>query len=650
MALITLMQGSLAYGDEALLSKADFALEEGERVCLVGRNGTGKSTLLKLFASEIELDSGRIILRESLNVQRLAQDPPQDATGTVYGMVARGIAGVGEALARFKESTSASEQEQLASFIEQHDGWVKDALIYKILNRMDLDPELSLAELSGGWRRKVALAAALANEPQVLLLDEPTNHLDIGTIAWLEEYLQGFRGTTIFITHDRTFADDLATRIVELDRGQLYSYPGSFDEYLRLRDERLRLEELERANFDRVLAEEEAWIRRGVKARLARNEGRVRNLQAMREERAARRDRQGRAILKISEADRSGNIVFEARDITVTYEGKDIIKDFSPTVMRGDRIGIVGPNGAGKTTLIKVLMGALKPDHGHVRIGTNVQIQYFDQYHEQLDLEKTVADNVAEGKAEVCINGKNVHVLSYLKNFLFTARRARSPAKVLSGGEKNRLMLARIFARPCNVLIMDEPTNDLDLETLDLLEELLQTFPGTVLVISHDRRFIDEFATETWVFEGRGHIESVVGGWRDVEAYYRRTGRKATEVVADHSKEEELAAQAAAKEAAQAAKQKAAAAEANAAGAGAGNGGSKKKLSFTEAHELELLPEKVEQKEAELAQIDTMIADPKLYAQGAEEIKKVQQQRQQVQAELDQLYARWEELMAKAEA
>lgn len=644
MALLTLMKGSLAYGDDALLSEADFALEEGERVCLVGRNGTGKSTLLKLFAGEIELDQGRLIVRDGLKVQRLAQDPPLDATGTVYGMVARGIEVVGEALAKFKESTDASEQEHLASFIESHDGWHKEALIYKILNKIDLDPELPLASLSGGWRRKVALAAALANEPQVLLLDEPTNHLDIGTIAWLEEYIKGFKGTCVFITHDRSFADNLASRIVELDRGKLYSYPGAFDDYLRLRDERLRMEELERQNFDRVLAEEEAWIRRGVKARLARNEGRVRNLEAMRAERAARRDRQGRAIMQISEADRSGNIVFEAQNITVSYEGKDIIKDFAPTVMRGDRIGIVGANGVGKTTLIKVLMGLVKPTHGYVRIGTNVQIQYFDQYHEQLQLEKTVADNVAEGKSDVTINGKTTHVLSYLKNFLFTARRARSPVKVLSGGEKNRLMLARLFARPCNVLIMDEPTNDLDLETLDLLEELLQNFLGTVMVISHDRRFIDHFATETWVFEGKGHIETIVGGWSDVEAYYRRTGRNATDLVSNSDDQDAEAQQdSAAGNATQ---------DSTPAGAGADGGGEdkKKKLSFTEAHELELLPEKVEQQEKALAAVDSMIADPALYTKGADEIKKVQQQRDAEQAKLDALYARWEELMAKAEA
>ena len=431
----------------------------------------------------------------------------------------------------------------------------------------------------------------------------------------------------------------MASRIVELDRGKLYSYPGSFDDYLRLRDERLRLEELERANFDRVLAEEEAWIRRGVKARLARNEGRVRNLAAMRKERAERRDRQGRAIIKITEADRSGNIVFEADHINVTYNDRGsenvIIKDFSPVVMRSDRIGIVGPNGAGKTTLIKILQGLVKPTHGYVRIGTNVQVQYFDQYHEQLELEKSVADNVAEGKSDVVINNKSVHVLSYLKNFLFTARRTRSPAKVLSGGEKNRLMLARIFARPCNVLIMDEPTNDLDLETLDLLEEMLQNFPGTVIVISHDRRFIDNFATETWVFTGNGEIETVVGGWTDVEAYYRRIGKSAVDAVSGKLNEVEPERTKEAKAQARAEAKKEAP--------------KKSKLSFTEAHELEELPAKVEAQEAKLSELDAQVADPALYTKGPDAIKEVTAQRDAAQAELDALYARWEDLMVRSE-
>lgn len=658
MALITLLEGDLAYGDDALLSKAEFSLEEGERVCLVGRNGTGKSTLLKLFDRQIDLDGGRIVIKEGLRINRLQQDPPQYAEGTVYSMVARGIETVGEALARFSETEDLKEQEKLASFIEHHDGWVKDALIYKILNQMELDPKLPLSSLSGGWRRKVALAAALANDPQVLLLDEPTNHLDLATIAWLEEYLLGFRGTTIFISHDRTFADHLATRIVELDRGKLYSYPGEFDTYIRLRDERLRKEELARADFDRILAEEEAWSRRGVKARLARNEGRMRHLDSMRKERAERRDRQGRAIIKINEAERSGNIIFEATNISKSYEEKTIIDDFSPTVMRGDRIGIVGANGAGKTTLIKILMGAISPDTGKVKLGHNLQPQYFDQYHEQLELEKTVADNVAEGRSDVQVEGRTIHVLSYLKNFLFSARRARSPAKVLSGGEKNRLMLARIFAKPCNVLIMDEPTNDLDLETLDILEDLLENFPGTVIVISHDRHFIDNFATETWIFEGEGKIETIVGGWKDVEAYYRRIGKNPIDAASGKLTElNRLEAQNKAK--AEAEQEKAKASFSNSANEGkATNANDSKsadnkasnKLSFSESHELKKLPDLVEKKEAELEAIDAQIADPALYSKSADEIKAVNDSRAKVQEELDKLYARWEELMEKSEA
>lgn len=652
MALITMLEGSLAFGDDAILSKADFALEENERVCLVGRNGTGKSTLLKLFNQQIELDSGRIVMKDGLRINRLDQDPPLDATGTVYTMVASGIDGVGQALAKFKYSTDLKEQEQLSSFIEHHDGWVKDALIYKILNQMELDAETPLAALSGGWRRKVALAAALANEPQVLLLDEPTNHLDISTMEWLEEYLKTFKGTTVFVSHDRAFTDHLATRIVELDRGKLYSYPGNFETYLKQRDERLRMEEIERENFDRVLAEEEAWIRRGVKARLARNEGRVRNLESMRKERAERRDRQGRAVINLTQAERSGDLIFQAENLTLNYEGQNIIENFSPTVMRGDRIGIVGPNGAGKTTLIRLLMGLEKPTSGKVRQGTNINVQYFDQYHEQLDLEKSVADNVAEGKTDVMFNNRSVHVLSYLKNFLFTARRARSPAKVLSGGEKNRLMLAKIFARPCNVLIMDEPTNDLDLETLELIEDLLQSFPGTVIVISHDRRFIDHFATETWLFTGNGHIESIVGGWSDVEAYFERTNTISANSLNSAQRKAAKQAQnskATAGAANGADKAKAAGKDTDKAAAPADAAKGKSKLSFTEVHELEALPAKVEAKEAELEAIDAQIADPSLYSKSPDEIKAVNQQREQVQAQLDELYARWEDLMSRSE-
>lgn len=641
MALISLLEADLAYGDDALLSKADFAVEEGERICLVGRNGTGKSTLLKVLSGQVVPDGGRIISRQGLRVTRLEQDPPLNITGTAYSMAVAAVPVVGEALSKI--ALGEDMDGQLASFVEKHDGWSKDGIVRKILNKMQIDPETPLQTLSGGWRRKVALAAALSCEPDVLLLDEPTNHLDIETITWLEEWISAFRGTVIFVTHDRAFADDLATRIVELDRGKLYSYPGSFDKYLELRDERLRKEELANKEFDRILSEEEAWIRRGVKARLARNEGRVRNLEDMRRQRRERRDRQGRAIMQISEADRSGNIVFEAQEVNVTFEGREVIKNFSATVMRGDRIGIVGPNGAGKTTLIKVLLGLMHQTHGKVRRGTGVEYQYFDQYHETLELQKSVADNVAEGRRDVIINGKTRHVISYLGDFLFTGRRARSPVSVLSGGEKNRLLLARMFARPCNVLVMDEPTNDLDLETLELLEDLIASFGGTVIVISHDRRFIDKVATETWVFDGHGNIETIVGGWSDVLAYYRRTEqeRKAAEQQA-----QALAARQAAQNAAAAGKASGAAGS-----AGATEQPRKKKagLTFSEQHELSGLPAKVEELEGQLAELDAQLASPDLYQDGGDKAREVTAAREKLQNDINALYERWEDLETRAE-
>lgn len=622
MSLITLMQASLAYGAEQLLDEADFSLEEGERICLVGRNGAGKSTLLKVIAGLRETDAGRIITKNGLRISMLPQDPPQYQSGTAYSLAASGLPTVGEALSEFSLTEDPKRQAELSSFIEAHDGWAKDAVVRRVLSTIGLACDEPLRSLSGGWRRKATLAAALVSEPDVLLLDEPTNHLDIETIEWFERWIASFEGTVIFITHDRAFADDCATRIVELDRGKLYSYPGSFNKYLELREERLRMEDLSNKEFDRILAEEEAWIRRGVKARLARNEGRVRDLMEMRRHRALRRDRQGRAVMQVNEADRSGNIVFELRDVEVDFAGRTLIKPFNATIMRGDRIGIVGPNGAGKTTLIRAIMGDLKPTHGYVRIGTGVAYQYFDQYHEQLYPQKSVADNVADGHGEVVINGKTRHVISYLSSFLFTGRRARSPVSVLSGGEKNRLLLAKLFAKPSNVLIMDEPTNDLDLETLDLLEDLISQYPGTVIVISHDRRFIDKVATETWVFDGKGGIEDVVGGWSDVLSYYARMQRDSTDKQrrADPAVAQEKTPEV----------QKSRPARSG--------------LSFTQQHELELLPSKVEELEAQIAQLDDKLASSELYKDGPEEAVRIQKQRQESQEKLDALYARWEEL------
>ncbi len=627
MSLVSIIDAYLNNGADKLLEGANFAVEENERICLVGRNGTGKSTLLSLIQGKRELDSGRIIIQTGLKVATLCQDPPEYENGTAYTMAASGVPLVGEALAKFSQTDDPHEQIELSAFIEKHDGWVKDALVKKILNKIGLEPSMKLSGLSGGNRRKVALAAALVQEPQLLLLDEPTNHLDIESIAWFEEELRSFKGTIIFVTHDRYFANNCATRIVELDRGKLYSYPGSFNKYIELRDERLRKEELANAEFDKILAQEEAWIRRGVKARLARNEGRVKDLKERREIRANRRDRMGNVIMEANSAQRSGNLVFEVKDLKLSFGEHTVVNNFSATVMRGDRIGITGPNGAGKTTLIKALLGDIKPSFGKVRVGVNVEVQYFDQYHQALDFEKSVADNVADGHTEVCINGKNKHVISYLANFLFSGRRARSPVKVLSGGEKNRLLLARLFAKSSNVLVMDEPTNDLDLETLDLLEDLITSYEGTVIVISHDRDFIDKIATETWVFDGQGNIESIIGGWSDVLDYYKRIGKdESNKAVANKETKENNS------KSVQRSDSKAPKTE------------TKTKLSFTQKHELEELPSKVEALEEELSALDEKLNSPDLYTDDGTKAREVSEERSKVQAQLDKLYERWEEL------
>lgn len=624
MSLISIIDAHLTNGADKLLDGADLSVEENERICLVGRNGTGKSTLLSLIEGKRELDSGRIIVQNGLKIAALHQDPPKYESGTVYSLAATGVPVVGEALAKFFSCTDPHEQMELSSFIDKHDGWAKDAVIKNVLNRIGLEPDTPLADLSGGNRRKAALAVALTSEPKLLLLDEPTNHLDIESIIWFEEELKKFDGTIIFVTHDRSFADSCATRIVELDRGLMYSYPGSFSKYIELRDERLRKEELANIEFDKILAEEEAWIRRGVKARLARNEGRVRDLKHLREVRANRRDRLGNVIMEANEAARSGNLIYEIKDISLSFDGKSIFKNFSATVMRGDRIGITGPNGAGKTTLIKTLLGQIKPTQGKIKTGVNLEIQYFDQYHEALDLDKSVADNVADGHTEVTINGKSKHVISYLANFLFTGRRARSPVRVLSGGEKNRLLLARLFARKSNLLIMDEPTNDLDLETLELLEDLIANYEGTVIVISHDRQFIDKVATETWVFDGNGEIESVIGGWSDVLAYYERVQKARAEKELTENKNSTEG---------RVVRVDAAVSEKKSSG-----------LSFTQKHELEKIPARVEDLEDKISALDEKLNDPSIYTDGGATAKEISDERAKLVEELDALYSRWEEL------
>lgn len=621
MSLVTLQDASYAYGADRLLEHADFAIEDGEKICLVGRNGTGKSTLMKIIEGQVELDGGQMIVQKDLQISRLDQDPPRNATGTVYSLTASGVPLVGAALAEFA-TASVARQAELAALIEKYGGWDQDAEVRKILNAMELDPDAPLQGLSGGLRRKAALAAALAAKPKLLLLDEPTNHLDLDNILWLEQWINHFRGTLLFVTHDRALADNCASRIVELDRGQLYSYPGSFSRYLQLREERLRKEELANREFDRVLSEEEAWIRRGVKARLARNEGRVRDLEERRRLRRERRDRPGMVNMTVSEAGRSGNMVFEIHGLCLKGGERTLVRDFSADVIRGDRIGITGPNGAGKTTLLRALLGEIRPDGGRIRRGVNLEVQYFDQYHERLDFTRTAEYNVADGRGEVFINGRSLHVLSYLGNFLFTGARARTPVSELSGGEQNRLMLARIFAKPSNLLILDEPTNDLDLETLELLEEQLSSYRGTVLVISHDRRFIDRVVSETWVFDGKGGIEDIIGGWNDVLACYERRAQE---------------------EAAAAVTPKKMPGHVKAPRSTRRSG-----LTFTEAFELKGLPEKLEALEQQLSETDAAFADPELYKNGPGRAAELKAKRNDLQAQLDHLYARWEELEKRA--
>ncbi|MFI3276513.1 ABC transporter ATP-binding protein, partial [Vibrio sp.] len=512
MALLTIHNGQLAFGDHPLLDRADFALQENERVCLVGRNGAGKSTLMKILSGNIIMDDGKMQITQDVVVSRLEQDPPRNEQGTVYDYVAGGLAEIGEQLKIYHDlldliATDPSEKNlnRLTRVQEQLDhanAWRFEDRVSNVLAALKLTAETKLTDLSGGWQRKAALARALVCDPDVLLLDEPTNHLDVATIEWLEGFLKDFRGSIIFISHDRAFIKSMATRIVDLDRGKLSSFPGDYENYLVEKEEALRVEEMQNAEFDKKLAQEEVWIRQGIKARRTRNEGRVRALKKLREERLNRREVQGKAVIQIDDGQRSGKIVFEAENLNFGFEGKEIVKDFSFNIMRGDRIALIGPNGCGKSTVLKLLLDQLKPDSGRLHCGTKLEVAYFDQYREILDPEKSVIDNLADGKQEVTVGGRERHALSYLQDFLFSPKRARTPVKALSGGEKNRLLLARIFLKSNNLLILDEPTNDLDIETLELLEDLLANYQGTLLLVSHDRQFVDNTVMTSWIFEG----------------------------------------------------------------------------------------------------------------------------------------------------
>ncbi|NNG11687.1 MAG: ATP-binding cassette domain-containing protein, partial [Halobacteria archaeon] len=525
MPLLRLDKVSLAFGHRPLLDEADLELSRGERVCLVGRNGEGKSSLMRIVSGEIVPDDGSLWVRPATRIAYLAQEVVLDSNDSVFDVVAGGVPELGQLISAYHHTATALEQahtpaalQRLAELqheLEAVDGWQLEQRVETVLSRLSLDGEAAFQSLSGGWRRRVMLARALVCEPDVLLLDEPTNHLDIEAITWLEDFMAEFSGALLFVSHDRAFVRRLATRIIELDRGQLTSWPGNYDDYLRRKAEQLEVEAQHNAQFDKKLSQEEAWIRQGIKARRTRNEGRVRALKALREQRRLRRDRIGKVNLRLAEGELSGKLVFEAEDVNFGFGESTVIRDFSVNILRGDRVGIIGPNGAGKSTLIKLLLGDLSPDSGRIRRGTRLQNAYFDQQRAQLNPDASVMDNVGDGSQRVTINGRSRHVAGYLQDFLFPAERLQSPVSTLSGGERNRLLLARLFAQPANLLILDEPTNDLDVETLELLEELLMDYQGTLLLVSHDRAFLDNVVTSTLVFEGEGRIREYVGGYSD---------------------------------------------------------------------------------------------------------------------------------------
>ncbi len=633
MPHITLDNASLAFGHHALLDKASFQLDPGERVGLIGRNGAGKSSLLKVIAGETNLDDGNVWRATSVRIVYVPQEPVLDPKHTVFEAVAEGLGAMQQILVDYHEVTHSmgaadadidalmEKMQKLQHELDAKDGWGMQAKVETVLSKLSLNPDTPVASLSGGWRKRVALGRALVADPEVLLLDEPTNHLDLEAIQWLEELLLNFNGGVLFITHDRRFLNRLATRIVELDRGKLTDFIGNYENYLIKKEELLAVEATHAAKFDKVLAQEEAWIRQGVKARRTRNEGRVRQLEKLRLERAARRERQGNVKLSLDSGERSGKLVAELDNVIKAYGDRTLINGFTTRIMRGDRIGLLGPNGIGKTTLLKLILGEEEADSGIIQRGTNMNVAYFDQMREQLDEEATLADTISPGSDFVEIGNERKHVISYLEDFLFPPQRSRSPVKSLSGGERNRLLLARLFARPSNVLVLDEPTNDLDIDTLELLESLLQDFPGTLFLVSHDRAFLENTVTQVIAFEGNGQLTEFGGGYDD---WLRFTEQRASALIsAPKTKAPE---------------QKPATASAKPA---------KAKLSYKEQLELAELPEKFEKIETEIAAINMKLADPEIYKTDLDKATTLQIELTELDEALLNIIARWEELESK---
>lgn len=634
MELIRITAAELAFGNDKILDNTEFRLKQGERVCLVGRNGTGKSSLLRVLMQEQNLDDGQLVISHNVRLAMLEQDPPESCELSVFDYVSQGLAENAQLLQQYhqlvnKISENADEAtlQQLSDIqhqLEQANAWEDEQRIAQVLSTLKLSADASVAELSGGWLRKVSLAKALVTNPDVLLLDEPTNHLDITSVLWLEKFLKSFTGTIVFISHDRAFIRAMATRIIDLDRGKLTSYPGNYDQYIEQKQHDLQVEAQQNALFDKRLAEEEVWIRQGIKARRTRNEGRVRALEKLREVRQQRREIKNQGDVKISEGDRSGKLVFEAEHLSIEFDGKAVINDLNLLITRGDRLALIGANGTGKSTLLKLLMEEYQPTSGKMRLGVNLNIAYFDQHREQLDLDATVQDTVAEGKQDVVVNGKTRHVLGYLQDFLFSPKRARTPVRALSGGEKNRLLLARLFLRPSNLLILDEPTNDLDIETLELLEEVVANYAGTVIVVSHDRDFVNNTVNSCLYFDGSGYVNQIVGGYDDVDQYLALKAQYVEEQTALNTKlklekpekpEKKIAIKP-----------------------------SKKKLSYKESRELEALPEQIDNLEGLIAELQQQVNQADFFSQEAEITSAKLNQLQELESKLEAAYARWQEL------